>query len=401
MKNILKNIEWKSKKVIAILVAAAIVVVGGIGTCVYLGTRETQPESIQVYYNLKALDPNTTAEDVVFGRALTMNTGEKIQLKTKIEPEDCKMSVTWAVKSGDKAAVTLTKDGVLTAEAEGTVVVSATIGEGKHECVGTLTVKVEKSEAELVQELKEEIEALPDTENLTAEDQEKVNELVEKYNSLSGMNKSELAEESAKLQNASNKIEQITGTKPDVAMPAEEPTSENTTVSGGTDSGTTFRPSGGSSSGSGTTSKPSGGSSGGSSGSNTTSKPSGGGSSGSNTTSKPSTGGSTSKPETTTSKPTTTQPAKKEFAMTKDEIIAYASDYIEDTYHSTYNPGFGKDVPGTGYNAPTKVFRSDSTEVIKQALRWAADATYLPGGWYKVYVEQIDENTMRVYMFYA
>lgn len=253
-------------------------------------------------------------------------------------------------------------------------------------------------EAAKVQDLKEKIAAFPDVDDLTAEDSDALSELIEAYNALSDEEKSELAQESAKLQNASNKIEQITGTKPDVMMPAEEnTTSESTTVSGGTDSGTTSKPSGGSSSGSGTTSKPSGGS-----GSGTTSKPSGGGSSGSDTTSKPSTGGgSTSKPETTTSKPTTTQPAKKEFAMTKQEIIDYASKYIEDTYHSTYNPGFGKDVPGTGYNAPTKVFRSDSTEVIKQALRWAADATYLPGGWYKVYVEQIDENTMRVYMFYA
>ena len=397
MKNILKNIEWKSKKVIAILVAAAIVVVGGIGTCVYLGTRETQPESIQVYYNLKALDPNTTAKDVVFGRALTMNTGEKIQLKTKIEPEDCKMPVTWAVKSGDKTAVTLTKDGVLTAEAEGTVVISATIGEGKHECVGTLTVKVEKSEAELVQELKEEIEALPDAENLTAEDQEKVSELIEKYNSLSGMNKSELAQESAKLQNASNKIEQITGTKPDVMMPAEEnTTSESTTVSGGTDSGTTSKPSGGSSSGSDTTSKPSGGS-----GSGTTSKPSGGGSSDSDTTSKPSTGGgSTSKPETTTSKPETTQPAKKEFAMTKQEIIDYATDYIVNTYHCTYYDGFGKNVPGTGYNEPSTFTKDWTEEEIKTDLRLSADTTYIQNGWYKVYVEQINENTWKVYMFY-
>ena len=30
-----------------------------------------------------------------------------------------------------------------------------------------------------------------------------------------------------------------------------------------------------------------------------------------------------------------------------------------------------------------------------------ADATYIQNGWYKVYVEQIDENTMRVYMFYG
>lgn len=253
-------------------------------------------------------------------------------------------------------------------------------------------------EAAKVQDLKEKIAAFPDVDDLTAEDSDALSELIEAYNALSDEEKSELAQESAKLQNASNKIEQITGTKPDVTMPAEEnTTSENTTVSGGTDSGTTSKPSGGNSSGSGTTSKPSGGS-----GSGTTSKPSGGGSSGSDTTSKPSTGGgSTSKPETTTSKPTTTQPAKKEFAMTKQEIIDYASKYIEDTYSCTYYDGFGKDVPGTGYNAPFEFVRGDSAEYIKRNLRGDADATYIKNGWYKVYVEQIDENTMRVYMFYA
>lgn len=251
-------------------------------------------------------------------------------------------------------------------------------------------------EAAKVQDLKEKIAAFPDVDDLTAEDSDALSELIEAYNALSDEEKSELAQESAKLQNASNKIEQITGTKPDVTMPAEEnTTSENTTVSGGTDSGTTSKPSGGSSSGSGTTSKPSGGS-----GSGTTSKPSGGSSSSSNTTSKPSTGGTTSKPETTTSKPTTTQPAKKEFAMTKQEIIAYASKYIEDTYSCTYYDGFGKDVPGTGYNAPFEFERGDSAEYIKERLRGSADATYIPNGWYKVYVEQTDENTMKVYLFY-
>ena len=134
--------------------------------------------------------------------------------------------------------------------------------------------------------------------------------------------------------------------------------------------------------------------------SGTNSKPVTGSNSSNNSSAKPSggSGGSTAKP-TTTKPVTTTQPAKKEFAMTKQEIIDYASNYIESTYHCTYLAEFNKN--NAGYNAPTKVFRSDSTEVIKQALRWAADATYGPGAWYKVYVEQIDENTMRVYMFYG
>lgn len=184
----------------------------------------------------------------------------------------------------------------------------------------------------------------------------------------------------------------------DSAMPAEEPTSSAATTAPSGSTSSTTKPSGNTSSNSGASSKPSGGSSSGSSGSNTTSKPSGG-SSGSSTTSKPSTGGTTSKPETTTSKPTTTQPAKKEFAMTKDEIIAYASDYIEDTYHAIYRPDMTKN--NAGYNAPFRVTKEHSKDRIIKDICESADATYLPGAWYKVYVEQIDENTMRVYMFYA
>ena len=188
----------------------------------------------------------------------------------------------------------------------------------------------------------------------------------------------------------------------DSTMPAEEPTSSAATTAPSGSSSSATKPSGNTPSNSGTSSKPSGGSSGGSSGSNTTSKPSGGGSSGSNTTPKPSTGGTTSKPETTTSKPTTTQPAKKEFAMTKQEIIDYASKYIENTFTGTkYDAGLNKN--NAGYNAPSTYTKGSWTEEqIKADLRGSADATYIPGlvGYYRVYVEQIDENTMRVYMFY-
>ena len=127
--------------------------------------------------------------------------------------------------------------------------------------------------------------------------------------------------------------------------------------------------------------------------SGTSSKPS----SGSNNSSAKPSGGSTAKP--TTKPVTTTQPAKKEFAMTKQEIVDYASDYIEDTYHCTYLAEFNKN--NAGYNAPFEFERGDSAEYIKKHLRGSADATYGPNGWYKVYVEQIDENTMRVYLFYG
>ena len=129
--------------------------------------------------------------------------------------------------------------------------------------------------------------------------------------------------------------------------------------------------------------------------SGTNSKPASGSNSSNNSSAKPS-GGSTAKP--TTKPVTTTQPAKKEFAMTKQEIIDYASNYIESTYHCTYLAEFNKN--NAGYNAPFEFERGDSAEYIKKHLRGRADATYIQNGWYKVYVEQVDEDTMRVYLFY-
>ena len=88
--------------------------------------------------------------------------------------------------------------------------------------------------------------------------------------------------------------------------------------------------------------------------------------------------------------------------MTKQEIIDYATDYIVNTYHCTYYDGFGKDVPGTGYIPPMKITRESglSEEEIKRRIRGSADATYVQNGWYKVYVEQVDEDTICVYLFY-
>ena len=154
---------------------------------------------------------------------------------------------------------------------------------------------------------------------------------------------------------------------------ANNGSSDKSSKPAGGSSGTNSKPSG-------SNTKPSGGSGG------TNSKPSG------NTGSTPS-GGSGAKPVTTTN------PAKKEFAMTKQEIIDYASNYIESTYHCTYLAEFNKN--NAGYNAPFEFERGDSAEYIKKHLRGSADATYIQNGWYKVYVEQVDEDTMRVYLFYA
>lgn len=169
----------------------------------------------------------------------------------------------------------------------------------------------------------------------------------------------------------------VSATAADAPTTANNGSSDKSSKPAGGSSGTNSKPSG---TVSGSNTKPSGGSGG------TNATPSGGsGGSGSNTS-----GGSGVKPVTTT------KPAKKEFAMTKQEIIDYASDYIEDTYYD----GFGKNVPGTGFNAPAEYTTSNSAEYIKKCIREDADATYLPNGWYKVYVEMEDEDTMRVYLFY-
>ena len=106
-------------------------------------------------------------------------------------------------------------------------------------------------------------------------------------------------------------------------------------------------------------------------------------------------GGNTSKP----TEPVTSAP-EPEFAMTADEIIAYASDYIESTYNATYIDEFNKN--NCGWNAPSVVVKGETRVVIERRLREAADATYVgtEGNYYKVYVEMVDSDTMKVYLFY-
>ena len=174
-------------------------------------------------------------------------------------------------------------------------------------------------------------------------------------------------------------------TAPTSTTTPAQPTSATNSASSNNSTGSKTTGKTGSSSNSGSASHSSG----------TNSKPATGSNS-SSSNSKPS-GGSTAKP--TTKPVTTTQPAKKEFAMTKQEIIDYASNYIESTYHSIYRSDMTKN--NAGYNAPFEFERGDSAEYIKKHLRGSADATYLPNGWYKVYVEMEDEDTMKVYLFYA
>ena len=376
------------QKVAVIIAAVVFVVVVLVAVIAIVVTRTTQPESVQIYYNARELDASITEDEFVYDDdELMISIGEKVQLQALVEPEDCVMEPVWSIQEGDEGCISIDADAIVTAEAEGTVIVAATVGEGKNARTGTITVTVEKSEAELVDELRQEIAALPDAENLTAEDQERVEALIEQYNSLSATNRSQLAEESAKLQSAGQKIEEITGssTVEEVEVPTEPTTTTPeapTSASGGNTSATT--PSTGSSGSSGntntgsnsggsssSTSRPStstGGSSSSGGHSSSTSKPSGGGSTGS--------GGNTSKP----TEPATSAPEPEpepEFAMTADEIIAYASNYIESTYGNTgikYDAGMNKN--NCGWNAPSVVIKGESQAVIKNRLREAADATY-------------------------
>lgn len=97
-----------------------------------------------------------------------------------------------------------------------------------------------------------------------------------------------------------------------------------------------------------------------------------------------------------------------EFAMTADEIIAYASNYIESTYNATYIDEFNKN--NCGWNSPWIFDRIELTncgqntrEYYEECIRGMADATCVLGAsnnYYKVYVEMRDADTMVVYFFY-
>ena len=130
-----------------------------------------------------------------------------------------------------------------------------------------------------------------------------------------------------------------------------------------------------------------------------TTKPSGGGSSG---------GGSSAKPtEPSTGKPT--EPAQKGWAMTADEVVAYANSYIESTYKSTgikYDAGMTKN--NAGWNAPwifdleeLNDVELNNKEYFQSSIRGMCDATYGRCGWYKVIIEWKNDHCFELYCLYA
>lgn len=369
------KINLKSKKTVLILIAAIAVLVGIIIAIFATYQHYHAPQAIEIVCNADNAYLSEQGND----KFLVLRINNTIQLTAIVEPADCKAAVEWTIEGDNKAetgegkVISLDNTGLITAENAGKVIVKATAGEGKKAKSATITVMVTKSDAELMQELKDEIAALPDTEKLTAEDKEKVEELKAKYDSLSAEYKDRLTDEKDKLSNAVSKVEE--SVQEPTGVTSEESTTAETTSAPIVTPPTTTKPSDNTS-----TTKPSGGSSG-------TTKPT------EPTTSKP-------KPtEPTTSKPTEPTTSKpKDFAMSPQEAVAYARSVCE-ARGLKWLDLMNKD--NSGWNMPWEVTKLQTEEQIKEHIRGSIDCTYHPAAkYYKVYIETF-EDSYKIYFFYG
>ena len=376
------KINIKSKKTVFVLIAAVAVLVGIITAILVTYQHSHMPQAVEIVCDTDV--DNAYLSENGDNKILVLRVNNTIQLSTIIQPADCKAKVVWAVEGDNKAetgegkVISLDNTGLITAENAGKVIVKATAGEGKKAKSATITVMVTKSDAELMQELKDEIAVLPDTENLTAEDKEKVEELKAKYDSLSAEYKDRLTDEKDKLSNAVSKVEE--SVQEPTGVTSEESTTAETTSAPIVTPPTTTKPSDNTS-----TTKPSGGSSG-------TTKPT------EPTTSKPKpTEPTTSKPiEPTTSKP-------KDFAMSPEEAMAYARSVCENERGLIWLDDFHKD--DSGWNVPATIGIEDTEEQIKENIRGSIDCTYHPAAkYYKVYIETckdaVGNDAYKIYFFY-
>lgn len=374
------KINLKSKNTIIIFIAVIAVLIGIITAILVTYHHYHTSRAIEIVCE----SDNAYLSESGNNKILVLRIGNTLQLSTIIEPADCKAKVVWAVEGDNKAetgegkVISLDNTGLITAENAGKVIVKATAGEGKKAKSATITVMVTKSDAELMQELKDEIAALPDTENLTAEDKEKVEELKAKYDSLSAEYKDRLTDEKDKLSNAVSKVEE--SVQEPTGVTSEESTTAETTSAPIVTPPTTTKPSDNTS-----TTKPSGGSSG-------TTKPT------EPTTSKP-------KPtEPTTSKPTEPTTSKpKDFAMSPEEAMAYARSVCE-ARGLKWQELYTKD--NVGWNVPATIGIEDTEEQIKENIRGSINCTYHKYATeYKIIIESckdaVGNDAYKMYFLYA
>lgn len=374
------KINIKSKKTVFILIAVVAVLIGVITAALVTYQHHHTPQTVEIVCDAD----NAYLSENGDNKILVLRVNNTIQLSTIIEPADCKAKVVWAVEGDNKAetgegkVISLDNTGLITAENAGKVIVKATAGEGKKAKSATITVIVTKSDAELMQELKDEIAALPNTENLTAEDKEKVEELKAKYDSLSAEYKDRLTDEKDKLSNAVSKVEE--SVQEPTGVTSEESTTAETTSAPIVTPPTTTKPSDNTS-----TTKPSGGSSG-------TTKPI------EPTTSKP-------KPtEPTTSKPTEPTTSKpKDFAMSPEEAMAYARSVCE-ARGLKWQELYTKD--NVGWNVPATIGIEDTEEQIKENIRGSINCTYHKYATeYKIIIESckdaVGNDAYKMYFLYA
>lgn len=219
------KINLKSKKTVLILIAVIAVLVSIIAAILVTYHHYHTPKAIEIVCK----SDDAYLSESGNNKILVLRIGNTIQLTAIVEPAGCKAAVEWTIEGDNKAepgerkAISLSKEGEVAAENPGKVIVKATAGEGKKAKSATITVIVTKSDAELMQELKDEIAALPDTDNLTAEDKERVEELKAKYDSLSSEYKDRLTDEKGKLSDAVSKVEKV------AKVPTDETSEESTT----------------------------------------------------------------------------------------------------------------------------------------------------------------------------
>lgn len=382
------KINLNSKKTVLIFIAAIAVLVGIIAAILVTYHHYHTPKAIEIVCNSDNAYLYETGNDKI----LVLRINNTIQLTTIIEPTDCRANVEWTIEGDNKAeagegkVISLSKEGEVAAENPGKVIVKATAGEGKKAKSATITVMVTKSDAELMQELKDEIAALPDTENLTAEDKERVEELKAKYDSLSSEYKDRLTDEKGKLSDAVSKVEEV------AKVPTGETSEESTTSTENSTSAVTSP----------STSKPT--------GETSTSKPSGGGSSTTKPTQPKPSEPTTSKPkptEPTTSKPKPTEPTTskpKKFAMSPEEAVAYARKICEEERGLKWQELYTKD--NVGWNNPIVIGINTTEEKIKKYIRGAIETTYHKYATeYKVIIEPckdaVGNDAYKIYFLYA
>lgn len=241
---------------------------------------------------------------------------EGVERSVKAENDETETTevttVVSAAEDKEKEIVTVSDTGLVTVVNDGKTVVEASIVSGKNAKTATITINVTLSKEDEIADLEEKINAIPSLDQLSDEDKEEVDALMEEYNGLSAQEKATIGSSSNKLIASKEQVDKIVAEKESASQAAS--TTTNAAYSNSL--------------------------------------------SGSSNNSSSSNSGSSSKPSTT--KP-------KNFAMTATEIRNYALDQIAKIDGTKYRSDFTKD--NAGWNNPLVIYTSYSESKIKQDIK--------------------------------